>query len=168
MKVLSLLQPWASLVVMGAKLIETRSWNTDYTGDLAIHASLGKHYGKGLNKRSCREICYKEPFKHFIPGGMAYDKLPFGAIIGRVDLFGTTKTENLFFASPETKLEVNGHGWYLTNQEIAFGDYTEGRYGLFLANAVQYLNPISAKGQLGLWDFQLPYDFQPQFVKPTL
>ena len=42
MKVISVLQPWASLIVMGAKKIETRSWQTKYTGELLIHASLGK------------------------------------------------------------------------------------------------------------------------------
>lgn len=39
MKVISLLQPWASLVILGHKKIETRSWNTKYRGDLLIHAS---------------------------------------------------------------------------------------------------------------------------------
>jgi len=41
-KVLSLLQPWATLVVMGIKKIETRSWSTTHRGALLIHASKGK------------------------------------------------------------------------------------------------------------------------------
>ncbi len=44
MKVISLLQPWASLVVMGYKKCETRSWNTKSRGTLLIHASLGKKF----------------------------------------------------------------------------------------------------------------------------
>src|SRR4051812_42520238 len=40
-KVLSLTQPWASLVAIGAKQIETRSWRTHYRGPLLIHASAG-------------------------------------------------------------------------------------------------------------------------------
>lgn len=39
MKALSLTQPWASLVAIGAKRIETRSWSTSYRGLVAIHAS---------------------------------------------------------------------------------------------------------------------------------
>ena len=40
MKTLSLTQPWASLVVSGAKRYETRSWRTNYRGPLAIHAAV--------------------------------------------------------------------------------------------------------------------------------
>jgi hypothetical protein len=38
-KALSLWQPWASLVALGVKTIETRSWSTSYRGPLAIHAA---------------------------------------------------------------------------------------------------------------------------------
>lgn len=39
MKVLSLHQPWASLIALGVKTIETRSWSTQYRGPLAIQAA---------------------------------------------------------------------------------------------------------------------------------
>ena len=39
MKALTLWQPWASLIAVGAKTIETRSWSTKYRGPLAIHAA---------------------------------------------------------------------------------------------------------------------------------
>ena len=39
MKALSLWQPWASLVALRVKTIETRSWSTSYRGPLAIHAA---------------------------------------------------------------------------------------------------------------------------------
>src|SRR5690242_18036251 len=39
MRALSLTQPWASLVALGEKSIEPRSWPTAYRGPLAIHAS---------------------------------------------------------------------------------------------------------------------------------
>jgi hypothetical protein len=38
-KVLSLWQPWASLIALGVKTIETRSWATKYRGPLGIHAA---------------------------------------------------------------------------------------------------------------------------------
>ena len=42
MKVLSLIEPWATLIKEGKKFIETRSWKTSYRGELYIHASSKK------------------------------------------------------------------------------------------------------------------------------
>lgn len=42
MQAISLWQPWASLVAVGAKWIETRSWPTPYRGRLAIHATANE------------------------------------------------------------------------------------------------------------------------------
>lgn len=39
MKVLSLTEPCATLIKEKKKLVETRSWKTDYRGELYIHAS---------------------------------------------------------------------------------------------------------------------------------
>lgn len=39
MRVLTLTQPWASLVALGLKRVETRSWGTNYRGEVLIHAS---------------------------------------------------------------------------------------------------------------------------------
>lgn len=39
MKALTLHQPWATLVALGVKTIETRSWSTRYRGRLLIHAA---------------------------------------------------------------------------------------------------------------------------------
>ena len=42
MKVLSLTEPWAALIKDKKKFIETRSWQTNYRGELFIHASSTK------------------------------------------------------------------------------------------------------------------------------
>lgn len=42
MKVLSIKEPYASLIMMNIKKIETRSFKTKYRGELYIHASLSK------------------------------------------------------------------------------------------------------------------------------
>lgn len=39
LKVLSVKQPWASLIVMGLKDVENRTWTTRHRGRLIIHAS---------------------------------------------------------------------------------------------------------------------------------
>ena len=45
MKVLSIKEPFATLIANGLKKIETRSWKTNYRGEIFIHAS-----GKSLAK----------------------------------------------------------------------------------------------------------------------
>ena len=42
MKVLSLTEPYATLIKDGKKKVETRSWKTSYRGELYIHASSTK------------------------------------------------------------------------------------------------------------------------------
>ena len=45
MKVISIKEPFATLITNGMKKIETRSWKTNYRGEIFIHAS-----GKSLAK----------------------------------------------------------------------------------------------------------------------
>ncbi len=135
MKALSLLQPWASLVVMGVKKIETRSWSTKFRGELLIYASMGK---------AGSIFCNENPFKKYVPD---FYKLPFGAIIGKVTLTDIIriKTGALSYATDEM---LNN----LTLEEKAFGDYTEGRYAWILEEAQEFKKPVPAKGMLTLWD----------------
>ena len=48
MKVLTIKQPYASLIVEGYKRYEFRSWKTNYRGKILIHAGLSKD--KNINK----------------------------------------------------------------------------------------------------------------------
>lgn len=52
MKVLTLREPWASLVGERIKTIETRSWPTNYRGELYIHAGAYKIHKKILELMS--------------------------------------------------------------------------------------------------------------------
>ena len=132
LKALSLLQPWATLVVTGAKQIETRSWSTAYRGILMIHA------GK---KKSGAAIAAMPLFSLHIPDFYA---LPFGAIIGEVMLTDVVRMTDLVL--PPEAIDR------LTLEERAFGDYSAGRYAWLLQDAVLYDEPIPAKGTLGLWN----------------
>jgi ASCH domain len=40
MKIISIRQPWASLIVEGFKEVENRTWRTLYRGPVIVHASL--------------------------------------------------------------------------------------------------------------------------------
>lgn len=68
MKVLTLKQPWATLVVEGYKEYEFRTWKTKYRGDFLVHAGLGVD---------------KEALKRFEYLNLDYPK---GCIIGKVTL----------------------------------------------------------------------------------
>ena len=39
-RIISIRQPWATLIVRGVKSIENRSWATSYRGPVLVHASL--------------------------------------------------------------------------------------------------------------------------------
>jgi hypothetical protein len=131
-KVLSLLQPWATLVVIGVKKIETRSWNTNHRGTLLIHASKGKAGSIFVDK---------SPFKKYIPD---FSKLPFGAIIGQVELVDVIRTEALGMSDE--------HINKLTLEEKAFGDYESGRYAWMLEEAVMFKQPFYCRGSISLWN----------------
>ena len=53
MKVLSIKEPFASLISLGIKKIETRSWKTNYKGEIYIHASLTKSKMDDKRKMPC-------------------------------------------------------------------------------------------------------------------
>lgn len=154
MKCLTLAQPWAQLVCLGAKKIETRSWRTDYRGPLAIHAA--KTFPEW-----CRELIATEPFASALFGAsrlpgkptmfealrFALD-LPLGAVVATCRLVGCCPiTRN---AQWQTIVD----GQRITLPEREFGDYEPGRYGWLLADVRPLPEPIPARGALGLWDWE--------------
>ena len=126
---LSLIEPWATLMIMGAKKNETRSWSTDYRGPLAIHAS------KKIDWETCRE----EPFVSVLQEHFGRWDFPFkpGHILGIVEMTDCRPTE-----------ELRPHQNAL---ELDFGDFYDGRFG-FVTDYPQALrNPIPARGMLNFW-----------------
>ena len=131
MKVLSLLQPWATLVAIGAKQYECRSWQTTHRGPLLIHASA-----KRPTKRE-KDLFERAPyFNRFITDT---NDLPYGAIIAKVDLEAIYKTEAISHA--------------LSLQELAFDDYSPNRFAWKLVNLQPLELYLPVKGTLGLWTY---------------
>jgi hypothetical protein len=165
MKALTLTQPWASLIAVGAKRIETRGWPTNYRGPLAIHA--GKGLGPVRGKRGYEELCAQEPFKTVLTGYMERliarrvpipqlaNAIPFGAIVAVCDLVACRPTAG---RRGEQGTGPKYADWVheLSNQERAFGDYTPGRYGWVLDNVRALPEPIPARGALLLWEWTPP------------
>ena len=155
MNALTVNQPWAMMVALGAKLIETRSWPTRYRGRLAIHAS------KKLTMFQLA-LCYRPPFRDILsawgidimagelrPGN---NKFPLGAIIATVDLIDCMPTNDI---KPwQFGWQIGMKTWVLTDQEKALGDFLPDRYAWLLDNVQMLPEPIPAKGKLGLWKWQ--------------
>jgi hypothetical protein len=152
MKVLSLTQPWATLVAIGAKTIETRSWATRYRGPLAIHAAKGLPGGqKALRALVMRPWFYRALIAALPPHldtsrGVAPDTLirylmPLGQIIA------TCTLDDCFQFTRETVAAIG-------EPERSFGDYGLGRYGFRLGNICKLGTPIPARGALGLWNYE--------------
>lgn len=139
---LSLWQPWATLMEIGAKTNETRSWYTAYRGPLAILSA--KKWGWEFH-RLCREGAYARalsPHYDLSPGrgGSCPRPLPLGAILCVVDLIdcvriGPTNTP--------------------TEDEREFGDYTPGRFAWITRNVRRPKAPIPWAGAQGLFEIPL-------------
>lgn len=140
MYVLSLLQPWASLIVMGIKTIETRRWQTAHRGPLLIHAG---------QRKAGALIALEPPIAKHISH---FDALPLGCLIGQVHLVDIIPVANLHLTTTELaqqSLELN-----------AFGeDDNLNRYAWLLEEAIQFKNPIPARGHLHLWQFPFEENF---------
>lgn len=141
MKVISVIQPWATLIALGEKVFETRSWATKHRGELAIHSS------KKVDKETCRQ----EPFRSILAKhGYTEKNLPVGMILATcqlVDCFKVVEDEGV-----QARLDTE---YIVMGNEYEFGDYEEGRFAWQLDNVQALAEPIPAKGQLNLWNYAI-------------
>lgn len=148
MKAITLRQPWASLFVAGAKLIETRSWPTKHRGPLAVHASI---------KMNADEIalCWSQPFASALArlGFYSTADLPIGAVLGKVDLVDCLRMVAGRLVDVGDSDEFPIDDLRLSSNERAFGHYATGRFAWVTSPARFILDkPIPARGMLGLWE----------------
>ncbi len=129
MKVLTIKEPFATLIKNKVKYIETRSWKTNYRGELYIHAGLAK-ISKDVKARKELSKLYTD------------DELKYGYIICKADLIDCIYMDDKFIE----KAKEN-------HDNFVSGQYSEGRYAWVLDNIVP-INPIKAKGQLGIWNYK--------------
>jgi hypothetical protein len=117
MKVITVIQPWATLIALGEKKFETRSWATKYRDELGIHA------GKKIDKEACR----REPIRSVL-SEHGYDEtnLPTRAILA---------TGRLLECWPVMS-DLGDHAWIgfegdecseIRRNEYHFGYYSPGR-----------------------------------------
>lgn len=126
MKVITIKQPFATLIAEGIKEYEFRTWRTKYRGDILIHA------GKGVNKKALKK------YEHL---NLEY---PSGCIIAKVTLTDCIKIDEDARSMLKDKNPlvyssvINDHEW-------------DG-YGFKMENP-QKIKPIPINGKLSLWDY---------------
>lgn len=129
MKVLSIKEPFATLIKDKEKHIETRSWKTTYRGELYIHASLTKYKNESMDN-SYIDLLIKDK------------TLNYGYIICKCKLVDCIKIDKSF----QEKISKN-------EKEYKLGDYTEGRYAWILEDIEVLSSKIKAKGKLNIWEY---------------
>lgn len=136
MRGLTLTQPWATLVALGEKHWETRSWDTPYRGSVVITAA--KKY-----PLDDRMLCLEEPFRSALArhGYNHPDKLPTGVVVAHCIL--------------KDAVYCTGSN-YPGEPERSFGNFEEDRFA-FRLDVVRNLydgfdEPLRIKGALGLFN----------------
>lgn len=154
MKAISIYQPWATLIAIGAKKYETRSWMAYHRGMIAIHASARWN-------RDLARLCRVQPFMSALfnagyrvehswmgPKGSVGDYgLPLGCIVG---------VARLDVCSPTSDVHGNLHKWMseLERVERSFGDFSPGRHAYRLDDDVRLERPIVLRGHMRIWELE--------------
>ena len=157
MKVLTLTQPWATLVAIGAKRIETRSWETLYRGPLAIHAA--KSSPKWAREFSVDPVCYTAvKARYAVRPHAGYPAYPLGCVLATCQLVDCVRMREMSYGPNGLPVGILGKytGMLTGSNEREFGDYEAGRFAWILGDVNLLPEPIPAKGALGLWDWEMP------------
>ncbi len=113
MKALSVMQPWAWLIVNGYKDIENRSWRTDYRGPVLIHA------GKKMDED------YEDAQEWGWPDIDRPCDFDLGGIVGQAEIVGcVTSSQSRWFNGP--------YGFVLRNAKPLPFQRCRGMLGFFV------------------------------------
>lgn len=128
---ISLWNPWAALLALNAKRVETRSWSPGFR--LRRGQQLAIHAAKKWN-RELAALCVTEPFLTALRPIDGINGLQFGGFVALAEFIE---------AIPTTDAQPN-------EQERAFGDYRPGRFAWLLGN-VRAIPFVPARGYQALW-----------------
>lgn len=175
MKALTIRQPWASLIALGVKTIETRSWRAPQSligQTIAIHAGKwqpepGNEYGTGWWWHDdCGDpIIVEQKPAH----GWNQAPAPLGAIVATAtlaDCLPMVDAEDYEYGdvtAPHLAVLPSGSAawWYASDEDqigrdvsgqVPYGDFQPGRWAWMLTD-VQPCDPVPAKGKQGLWNW---------------
>ncbi len=127
MKVLTIKQPFATLIAEGLKEYEFRTWKTKYRGEFLIHA------GKGIDKEAMKR------YEHL---NLSY---PTGQIIAKVTLTDCVLVDDEMKKKLKEKDPLVYYGMINSKSEKV-------HYGFKMEN-VEKIKPIDMNGQLSFWEY---------------
>jgi len=176
MKAITVYQPMASLIAVGAKPFETRAWRTAHRGPIAIHAGkkiirphedeklwLGNGFADGAMKALgiSAELYALAMYKDPDSVALLNRKLPLGAVVATAVLAGCWEIKNQkILVSNQTgpmvmytKRETGCFYEFPTEQDRLFGYWRPGRYAWELADVAALAEPVPARGKQGLWEW---------------
>ena len=132
MRALSLYQPWASLIALGLKKVETRSWGTAYRGDVAVHAAKRWTRAERAFAEALSEFSEFEALREADPGNVL------GAVVCVARLAGCVRMTD---------------GWIERQGvwEKMVGGFAPGRWGWILEDVRPLAAPVPMRGRQGLW-----------------
>lgn len=159
MRGLTLWQPWATMIALLEKRLETRSWESSYRGPIAVHAAARW-------SREQVETCRSAPFlqlltKHGrvrageleVPRGKftlaAPAGIPFGAVVAIAELVDCMPGDRAVLQVERQEILAGEH-------ELALGYFIprlgDGRRFAWRLRAIQPLRtPVVCAGAQGLW-----------------
>ncbi|MBX3482522.1 ASCH domain-containing protein [Phenylobacterium sp.] len=137
---LSLWEPWASLIVCGAKWHETRHWPTKVRGLVAIHAA----------KKCDRPGAPDEVCEVFLGPGWARTR-PAGCVVAVAQLTGCYHAAHLVEGRPPLLAATD-------NLDQRCGNFDPGRYGFRLDHVRPLREPLPLIGRQGWFDWRPPAD----------
>lgn len=146
MEALTLWQPWATLMAIGAKKVETRGWEMPRKirgAWIALHAA-----GVATTPRDELRAAFDVPeiVRALARQDYTIRNLPAGAIVAVALAAKSIPTDTL-------RANV-GH------DELAMGYYAAGRHGWLFTRIVRLQEPILAKGAQGIWTLPLHTESQ--------
>lgn len=127
MKVITIKQPFATLIAEGLKEYEFRTWKTHYRGDILIHA------GKGIDKKAMER--YQDLNLNY----------PSGCIIAKA------RITDCVYVDDNLKLELKNKNEKVYHNIVKDNSTWEG-YGFKLEN-IQKIDLIPINGKLSLWEY---------------
>lgn len=131
MRVLSIKEPFASLIKNKKKFIETRSWRTHYRGVLYIHASKKKIGNRIDNRIELKNM-------------VGNDEMNYGLIICKCKLVDCIEMTEEYIE----KIKKEFPDQYIC------GEYSVGRFAWILEDVEELKNKIETNGKLGIWYYK--------------
>lgn len=139
-KAVSLWQPWASLVALGAKRFETRSWKLTHRGPLLICSS--RYVSPELI-----DLAESPPFAAALAGVDPFELLGKGLAFCQV--------EKIHLITPRFAGDVLDAMAIPRLPEMQFGDFKPGRFAWQLDGVRAIANPFNVRGSQGVFEVDI-------------